>query len=215
MRTSRTGLSTGRKAQGFSLLEMVVSLLIVGLFVSLIMVRIDALTGYGDLREAARIVAAEITRTRGEAAYSHAEKILGFDLQKGWIYPIETDSSDETSEKDKFIHVSKDPERLRKITKLRELPKGVTFVDLVLYPAKSLNEGEGRIRFFPNGCTEETMIRLKNEKDEFYTLEVLAFNGEVIVYDRNVEIKEQKQRVYPVRDHSLSGAHFNRPSERL
>lgn len=215
MPTSIIGWSTRKKTRGFSLLELVLCLTIITIFLTFVMVRIDALTGYGDLREAARVLATEIGKRRGEAAYSHTEKLLGFDLERGWIYPIGDDSRIETEEEERHDSGQEEPEGKYRIRKVRALPRGVRFVDLVVYPEKGIVEGEARIRFFPNGCTDEALIHLKNEKEEFYTLEVLSFTGEVVVHNRNVQFEEQKQRLYPVRDHSLPGAHLYSASERL
>ena len=58
-----------------------------------------------------------------------------------------------------------------------------------------IQEGEARLLFFPDGSIERSLIHLRNEKNEVYTLEINPLTGAVKIYDRYIEQKSEDNRV--------------------
>ena len=58
-----------------------------------------------------------------------------------------------------------------------------------------IQEGEARLLFFPDGSIERSLIHLRNEKNEVYTLEINPLTGAVKIYDRYIEQKSEDSRV--------------------
>ena len=167
---------------GFTLIELVAVLAILGLFVSIITLRIENVLTGGDLRLATRIIMSEIRRTRGDAARSRKDQVLVIQMEENALYPVEyqpeTHSDAQWPAYGDEIHRNS-----------RHLPQGVCVEDVVVLPRGKTQEGEARIRFFANGTLERSLIHLSNEKGEIYTLEINPFTGHVSIYDRYVDQK--------------------------
>jgi prepilin-type N-terminal cleavage/methylation domain-containing protein len=177
---------TGRKPKadspGFTLLELVVVLVILGLVISLVIPRFqNALTG-GDMRLATRMIIGEIRRFRGDAARTRTTRTMVLHIDDNALYSLETALvSQPGSEGVGYAEEKK--------YDYRELPQGVHVEDVVVLAVGKKQEGEARIRFFANGTVDRSLIHLRNETDEVYTLEINPFTGNVLIHDRYVDQK--------------------------
>lgn len=183
MRTSPTGRRKRADRSGFTLLELAVVLVIVALFISAISPRIGSLFADGDLPLATRMLVREIGRIRGVSAYTHKGMELGLKVGSGSYYPIETPAEGVAGWT---------VEKREEAPDAGMLPSGVVVADVVLLPRGKIQEGEARIRFFPNGCVERALIHLRNENEETYTLKINPLTGHVKVYDTYVEEKKER-----------------------
>ena len=61
----------------------------------------------------------------------------------------------------------------------------------MVFPHGKIQEGEAFITFFANGCVDRSLIHLRNEKDEVYTLEINPLTGHVKIHDRYIEQKTE------------------------
>ncbi len=185
MGTSVTGSPRKNRPHGFTLMELLVVILILGLFSVLLSVRIENVFTGGDLRLATRIIIGEISKLRGKAAYTHKEQILGLKVGENILYPIDSAPDGKTlsewmSEEEKIAQNA------------AHLPEGVILEDVVILSKGKIQEGEARIRFFANGTIERSLIHLRNEADEVYTLQINPLTGHVRVHDRYIEQKKSK-----------------------
>ena len=172
MQTLLTGLLWKNRVNGFTLVELLVVILIVGLFSALISIRIEGSLSGGDLRLATRVIMGEINQLRGKAAYTHKEHVLGLNVDVNYLYS--------------FLPLPQEGELSKKIKKL---PSGVNLEDVVIFSEGKIQEGEARIRFFANGCIDRSLIHLTNEKDEKYTLQINPITGQITVYDKYIDQK--------------------------
>ncbi len=179
MKMSTIGRLKNRHNDGFTLFELLIVILIMGLFMGLVMVRIDGVLSGGDLREAGRMLIGEITYLRAQAAYTHKECVLKFDLDKNEVYTLEAVPLKE-----------RDDWEEKKDTTVRhnlKLPEGVKVKDIVIFPTGKIQDGEADITFYINGCVDRSLIHLRNENDKVFTLELNPLTGSVIIHDTYID----------------------------
>jgi prepilin-type N-terminal cleavage/methylation domain-containing protein len=166
-----------KKYRGFTLLEMVVVLLLLGIFSSVLYLRIQNVFSGGDLRSASRMIIGRINMLRGRAVFGRTEQTMVLHIDRNTVYAVEPESA-EQSTVDRAIT---DPRTSQKET---PLPRGVRLEDVVVLSRGKIRKGEALIRFFANGCIDRSLIHLRNDGDESYTLEINPLTGNVKVYDR-------------------------------
>ena len=76
---------------------------------------------------------------------------------------------------------------------VRKLPQGVHVEDVVVLPFGKKQEGEAKIRFFANGTIDDSLIHLRNEAGEVYTLEINPLTGNVVIHDTYMDKKVLQQ----------------------
>jgi prepilin-type N-terminal cleavage/methylation domain-containing protein len=180
MQTSLIGSFGRSRVCGFTLFELLLVLLLVGLFSTLLSLRLESLLPGGDLRLATRTMIKEIHEHRGRAAYTHSEQALGLDMDRNVLYPF-------VSRPDEEMKSGQPADKEQELDTAKHLPRGVTIEDVVLLSKGKIQEGEAKITFYANGCVERALIHLRNEEDEAYTLEIKPITGHVEVHDRYIE----------------------------
>ncbi|MBN1106590.1 MAG: prepilin-type N-terminal cleavage/methylation domain-containing protein [Deltaproteobacteria bacterium] len=178
---SRTGHSRKADPRGFSFFELLLVLLILGLFSTLLTLRLEGLFTGGDLRRASREIIGEIARLRGRAAHSRVEQVLRFNLDENCFYPVEKEIGEDDSTGWTAFPVGFEG------SAKREMPEGVELVDVVLLSGGKVQEGEVDIRFFANGCVESAFIHLRNRAQAVHTLEINPITGQVRIHDCYVD----------------------------
>ncbi len=184
---SRTGYNRKNESEGFTLFELVIVLFIVGLFLGLVSVPIEGVLAGGDLGRAARMIMSEVSRLRGEAAYTRKPQALILNITENSFYPYEP------KDEKKLEDLLKEKGQLtteKLTTEKQELPPGVTIEDVVVLSRGKDQEGEAFIRFFSNGCVEHALIHLRNNADEARTLEINPVTGWVRIHEGYIEKKK-------------------------
>lgn len=181
---SRTGSKTRDDARGFTLFELVIVIFVITLFLGLVSVPIEGVLAGGDLGRATRMIMSEVSRLRGEAAYTRKPQALIFNITENSFYPYEP------SDEKKAEGLLTDTERVSSWK--QELPPGVYIEDVVVLSKGKEQEGEAFIRFFSNGCVEHSLIHLKNSADEAYTLEIHPVTGFVRTHEGYIEKRKEK-----------------------
>lgn len=164
------------KNHGFTLLELMVVLLILGIFLSVVTLRIKNIFVGGDLQLAARMIISRIQTLRGQAAYTRSIQMMGLDMDHNTINVIR--SLKDTSGPVRAEQVAPEP---------TALPAGVRLEDVVVQGQGKIQTGEARIRFFANGVTQRALIHLRSEAGNAMTMEVNPLTGQVRLYDRYID----------------------------
>jgi len=192
MPMSPTGRPGRNKTAGFSLFEFAVVLFIISLFFVLVTVPIEGVLSGGDLGQATRMLMSEVSKLRGEAAYTRKVQTLVLNMEQNTFYPLET----ETPEEFRKTEDTRFEEEKEIVPRKKELPLGVSFADVVLDTLGKVEDGEVGVRFFPNGCVEHTLIHLKNEGGKVYTLEINPVTGLIRTHEGYIEQKRERSRFH-------------------
>ena len=160
------------RALGFTLIELVVVVLIVGLMATLAVTRMDFLVPKYRLRAAARGVGSLAKQARVRAAATGKDVYLEMDLSRGlyWLlvaFPKEPEPGQEPD----FSALEYAP------ILQHELPDGVQFHDVVLGPEQKVDRAQARVRISPFGASDHVIVNLRNEDDRRMSVRMNGFTG--------------------------------------
>lgn len=165
--------------QGFTLIELTVVLLLIGLIFFTTMPKLDNFLFRSNLKSVARSLKAAVHILRSKSIVSHKNTALNFDLDKGlfWGDYEQPDAEFQTSEKKSHIF---SPQRL---------PRGIRFLDAMNINSDRQNYGLLRSILNPKGVIEETVLHLTDENDRILTIIINAYTGRFLLYDEYVDVE--------------------------
>lgn len=159
--------------KGFTLIELVVVVLLIGLTMVLSVPRLRYAMLTDDLRGTVRRMVGTVRTLRNEAIREQKVYALHFDLESNRLW---TDSADMTDE-----------ERIEAHQKAFQLPKGVRVLDVWRRGKGKEVAGEAVIRFTKKGYIEQSVIHLGAEDGRRFTLIFSPFLGRVKVLEEYIE----------------------------
>ncbi|MFY9396990.1 MAG: GspH/FimT family protein [Desulfomonilia bacterium] len=160
-------------SRGFTLLELIIVIVIVGITVGFIGPRLYTGISSSGMDEATREILAILQYARSTAVTRHMPYYVRFDIdgRRVGLFP-RPQSSGET------------PEMLKE----KELPPGVRLKSVKTpYQSEKL-QGHLDILVTPEGVIEQGVIYLEGSLGKVYTLVVKPFSGMLEIHDRYVEI---------------------------
>lgn len=174
MKAQRNHQGTRARAGGFTLFELLVVLLIIGLVSALVMPRLAASLPGVQLKSSARAVAASLRYARSKAVSESRPYVALFDRTQRLlaVEPIQ-ESID-----------AQESQSLRVILNTSELKNVYEFPDGVEFGVRDNRDlGEGRdpfpIFFFPQGHSTGGKVVMKNVRRKQYTIRVDTITGAV------------------------------------
>jgi prepilin-type N-terminal cleavage/methylation domain-containing protein len=189
---SPTGRPKKNRPAGFTLLEFAVVLFLISLFFALVAVPIEGVLSGGDLAQATRMLMSEVSKLRGEAAYTRKVQTLVLSIEKNTFYALDPETPVEFRKAEESLF----EEEKEVVPREKDLPSGVFFADVVLDTRGKIQEGKAEVRFFANGCVEHALIHLKNEGGKIYTLEINPVTGLIKTHEGYIEQKRQGSRFH-------------------
>jgi general secretion pathway protein H len=174
MSACRNHKRTRSPSSGFSLFELLVVILIIGLISALVMPRMAASLPGVQLKSAARAVAASLRYARSRAVYESTPYIAIFDSTQNIlaVEPIETPI--DAAEPNSFRVILNTSE----LQNVYEFPQGIEF-DVLNDNAADEDPDVFPIFFFPRGDSTGAKIVLKNLRRKQYTITVDTITGTV------------------------------------
>jgi prepilin-type N-terminal cleavage/methylation domain-containing protein len=176
----------GRRASrgGFTLLELVLVMAIVGLMVGLSTLRLDFMIPKYRLRAAAREVGSTMKQGKARAAATGKDVYLEMDLSKGayWLlvaFPKTKDSSPGGAPAFEYEALSR-----------RALPDGVEFVDVITGEKAKAESGRTRVRMTPFGTSTHVIVNLRNKDKRELSVKLNGFTGFLSFYDEYKDADE-------------------------
>ena len=162
---------------GFTFLEIVVVLFIIGLLLLLVYPKVQTLTE-NNLQTASRHLVGEIQYLYHVAMATRQVYRLSYDLRDNQyrVYVVDPHEG-------KILSVS-DAKREG------SLPRGVAFQDVITQRQGKVTEGEAFTHFFPVGLAEKTIIHLTDKDRRAMTLDLNPLTGRVKLYEGYIEIKQ-------------------------
>lgn len=160
---------TCNKRSGFTLVELVVVLFLIGLFSAL---TLPMLTGFGadNLNLSARRIVGTVKYLFNEAALSGRVYRLSYDLDRATYVAKEQKTDGE------LVPVTG-------VGAERHLEGKVRFEDITVAGRGTTNAGTVTVDIHPEGWLPETTIHLKDDKGRQLTLHILPYTGTTEVYE--------------------------------
>jgi prepilin-type N-terminal cleavage/methylation domain-containing protein len=159
--------------KGFTLLELTVTLFIIGLLAIVLVPRLGDLGG-ARLDAHARRLAALARYLHGEAAFRSQVYRLNYDLDQRtyWVTVLTTvrDSAE-------FLPDSSP------LARPVQLPPNVTFADVRIPSVGLVSTGRVYTHFYPQGYTDPTIIHLRDQQARFVTIIIPPLPAEVGVQE--------------------------------
>jgi prepilin-type N-terminal cleavage/methylation domain-containing protein len=162
---------------GFTLLELLLTLFIIGLLVTVLLPRFGDIGG-ARLESSARRLAALVRYLNGEAAFSGHIYRIRYDLGEHSYAVQVLVPSHEASE---FVA---DPSPMSQPVKL---PSGISFADIRVPQAGRMNTGQVFTHFYPHGYVDPTVVHLQDQRARMMTVVIPPITGEAKVYEGYVD----------------------------
>ncbi len=172
-----------RESAGFTLIELMVVVFLLGAFFSVAMPRVFK-TDDMSLRSASRGLVTTIRYLYSKSIFEKRIYKLSFDIDAGEYWAEALEGNQFRSEEG--------PGYGR-----RKLPNGVFFSDIQTERTQG-KVGSGRdafILFLPTGIVDSAVIHLRTDKDNFFTLSTNPYTGATKVYDEYVEFNDRLQNL--------------------
>lgn len=172
MPISRAGNST---EAGFTLVELVVVVVLVGLLLGLVVPR---LSGFGEdrLDATARRIAGMTRHIYNEAALTGQEHRIRIDLKQQRIEGLRLEEDGELTV-------------LSGNGRGAELPEDVRFVDVDLVGVKKVTDGRIETRVLPVGWLDETVIHLRADEKRVVSLHLQPLTGMTEIRDGYIDFQ--------------------------
>lgn len=184
IRTSRFEI---RRRGGFTLIELILVCVIIGIMVGLAATRLDLLVPKYRLRAAAREVASVLKQGKARAAAQGRDVYFEVDLAQGryWLlaaFPKEDPYADPKT-------VASRPLEYQAVF-VRTLPDGVHFTDVILGDKDKSNSGIMRLRLSAFGASSHIIMNLVNADDVGISLKMNGFTGLISYADGRQEAED-------------------------
>jgi general secretion pathway protein H len=177
-----------RNARGFTLLELIVVLMIIGLMSTLVVPKLVGPLGDLNLKTASQKISASLRYARSQAASEKATYVALFDFDKNRLVIIDPSISP-TEKRDVPVNSKKavdtalgEPPEHEKDRpgglKAYDLPDGVKLATGVSRE-DDVNSGLFRVFFFPSGGSSGGEITVANERGRRYRIRVDFITGTV------------------------------------
>lgn len=170
---------------GFTLVELMIVVVIVGLMVGFAAVRLDFMVPKYRLRGAAREVAGLFKQARSRATGSGKDVYVELDLPRGqyWIlvaFPKPAEPGEDV-----------DPKALEyQPLQQQALPDGVRFVDAIQGAKDRVETGRARLKVSPFGSSAHMIVNLKNTDDREMALRMNGLTGAVTFHEGRLDAEE-------------------------
>jgi prepilin-type N-terminal cleavage/methylation domain-containing protein len=202
-----------RRSGGFTLVELLAVVIILGIIVMLAATRLDFLVPKYRLRAAIREVASVMKLAKARAAATGKEVYLEMDLSSGryWLLvPFsKTDPTKQHTELSSIWDgVNTPPPAAAPIPSSvlgdvpqgglalvdayvyepvfdRTLPEGVEFWDVILGPREKIDHGLARVKMTPFGVSGHTIVNLRTKEDRQAAVRFNGFTGHVSFFDQH------------------------------
>lgn len=187
MRPLQSSSSASRNRSGFTLIELVLVCVIIGVMVGLAATRLDLLVPKYRLRAAARDVGAVLKQGKARAAAQGKDCYFEVDLSQGryWLlapFP-KPDPMNPTAP------IESRPLQYEPVF-IRSLPEGVHFMDAVLGDKDKANSGRSRVRLSAFGSSAHVILNLVNSDENIVSLKMNGFTGVISFLDEHRDAEE-------------------------
>ncbi len=158
--------------KGFVLLELIIVVLIVGIFSLLTLPGFRKFSREISLERTCRNLSQTIRFTHFRSVSEEKNYRICFDLKEKSFWLEKKSNGEEDFEKFSSSLIKK-----------RKLNQDIQFARIITPRGEEISPGEAHLNFFPDGSSENCLIYLKNKNDKLNTILVKAPTSRVITYD--------------------------------
>jgi prepilin-type N-terminal cleavage/methylation domain-containing protein len=174
--TGRALRSQARKGEGgFTLVELIVVIVIVGLMAMITVTKLDFLVPKYRLRGAAREVGSVLGLGKAHAASNGRDVYFEVDLARGDYWLLAPFPKEEIGD-NVSTDISGRPLEYQPIYQ-RSLPEGVQFTDVILGDKEKTSEGRTRARLSALGSSTHIILNMRNDDGKELSVKMNGFTG--------------------------------------
>jgi general secretion pathway protein H len=155
-----------RSEQGFTLIELAMVLLVLGIAMAMVMPRFSGTLERQQMRRTVNAVRGYVRLLHARAAFEKREYHLVFDLEKQVMAACYKENRDSAC----YLVQSRE---LRQY----EFPDAVYVLDVISPQGEKTTEGAAVTRFYPTGVAERSVIHLGTAHNQRTTLVIEPFGG--------------------------------------
>jgi len=180
--SARVGGGRTPAGDGFTLIELIVVVTILGIISAVVMPQIGNISPKYRLRSAARVVGSQISWTRSMAGATGEEYAMRYDLEAGALWSILPPGKDDDPELD-----IDEREALEKL----ELPDHIKIAE-IRFPDGDKEEGSGiaEVVFDPHGNDGSHVVILQNEEETKISVKFSSLIGTVDYFAGEAEFED-------------------------
>ena len=176
-------MNNPRTSSGFSLIEIIIVIVILGVISALAIPAMNGLTPKYRLRAAARILAGQINEVRSNAGVTAKTYHLHYDLKENQAWIILPPGEDEDPEL---------PIDEREVLNHLPLPKQVTMEKIILPDGTELEDEDVDIEFDPLGLQGSHIVYLRNIENHLIAVRFNSLLGEVAFSNKEIEFESYR-----------------------
>jgi type II secretion system protein H len=187
---------------GFTLIEIIIVLVIMGLMAAFAGPRIAKSLGGLSLRTTAKKVAGALRYAKSRSVNTGRLYSVILDCDKNRVIVLqsrqapaagmleEDNATDEQEADDEEFSDARQPKETKPEMKIYPLPEGITFDKITIGDVEDDEEAEEKIyqmAFFPNGTSQGGEILLSDSRERIYSIQVDFLTGVVTVAEQTDE----------------------------
>jgi len=177
MGKTRTSTAGNRTSPGYTLIELCVVLVLIGIMLFIAAPQVHDMLYKDSAHTAMKYIVNKSRELRLDAVRENVDYVMHFDLDHNLLWH---ETSDMTAAK---------RDEMKKMS--FKLPDNVKILQVAIVGGGKKSQGDATVKFFRRGYTQPAMLYLA-QNDRVFTLVFNPFSGTARIYDRLVEIDENK-----------------------
>jgi prepilin-type N-terminal cleavage/methylation domain-containing protein len=175
-----------RKRGGFTLIELIAVVVIMGLIAMVTVTRLDFLVPKYRLRGAAREVGSLLGLGKAHAASNGKDVFFEVDLARGAYWLLAPFPKAEPGDERGVIDVHSRPLEYQPIFE-QTLPDSIQFTDVILGDKDKSNNGRSRVRISALGSSGHIILNMRNDEGKEISVRMNGFTGMISYVDGRQE----------------------------